>query len=116
MKITIEKRKAKGGKENLRLVFYYGYTKGNDGKITHHRKRETLDLFLYEKPRTAIEKQHNKDTQKLAEAIRAKRTVEAESGKHGFRDNTKAKANFFDYFQKICDEKARSTSRSNHSI
>jgi hypothetical protein len=35
----------------------------------------------------------------LAEAIKSKSIVEAQSGKHGFSDNTKAKASFLNYFE-----------------
>ena len=55
MKVSIEKRDIAGGKQSLRLVSYYGSTT-DKGKVTHQRKRETLDLFLYTKPKTPIEK------------------------------------------------------------
>ncbi|MGZ8191619.1 MAG: hypothetical protein ACXWTS_10385 [Methylococcaceae bacterium] len=113
MKITIEQRAMRGGKKSLRLVYYYGYTKDETGKIKHQRKIENLDLFIYEKPRTPEEKQHNKEALRLAEAIKSKRIVEAQSGKHGFSDNTKVKASFLNFFKKIMEEKQRSTSQSN---
>ncbi len=75
MKISIEKRKAAGGKLSVRLAYYYGYTKSAEGKITHQRKFEKLDLFLYEKPKTPIEKQHNKDTLKLASNASSQKSV-----------------------------------------
>jgi hypothetical protein len=49
----------------------------------------------------------------LAEAIKSKRIVEAQSGKHGFSDNTKAKASFLNFFKQVMEEKQRSTSQSN---
>ena len=113
MKISIEKRKAANSKLSIRLSYYYGYFKNDEGKITHQRKYEKLDLFLYEKPKTPIEKQHNKDTLKLAETIHAKRVLEAESGKHGFQDKNKAKINFITYLDDIHREKQRTTSKSN---
>ena len=45
-----------GGKQSY---LYYGYTKSAEGKITHQRRFEKLDLFLYEKPKATSEKQHN---------------------------------------------------------
>lgn len=41
------------------------------------RKVENLNLFLYADPQNRIEKQHNKETELLAETIRAKRVNEA---------------------------------------
>ncbi len=116
MKITIQKRKAKAGTLNLRLEFYHGYTKTPEGKIKHHREYENLNGFIYELPKTPAEKQHNKQSLQLAEAIRAKRIVEAQNGEHGFKVDSKLKANFFDYYQKLCDEKSKAESKTNYSV
>lgn len=116
MKITIEKRSVSGGKRSLRLTYYYGYSKDEQGKIKHQRKIENLDLFIYDKPRTAEEKSHNKEAMRLAEAIKSKRIVEAQSGKHGFDDNTKIKASFVKFFKSVMEEKQRSITQSNGSI
>jgi integrase/recombinase XerD len=116
MKISIQQRKAKGGKLNLRLEFYHGYSKTPEGKIRHQREYENLEGFLYENPKTPAEKEHNKQQLQLAEAIRAKRVVEAQNGKHGFRSAAKTKASFYDYYQKLCNERERSGSKSNHAV
>ncbi len=116
MKITIQKRKAKAGTLSLRLEFYHGYTKTPEGKIKHHREYENINGFIYATPKTPAEKQHNKQSLQLAEAIRAKRVVEAQNGEHGFKTSSKQKANFYDYFQKLCDEKAKTNSKTNYSV
>jgi len=116
MKISISKRKGKVGRLNLWLEFYHGYTKTPEGKIKHQRDYENLNGFLYAKPKTPAEKQHNKQSLQLAEAIRSKRVVEAQSGQHGFKTNAKMKASFIDYFQRLCDEKRQKGSSSNYSI
>lgn len=116
MKVSIEKRKVKGGKVNLRLVYYYGSTTDKNGKTIKHREIETLKLFLYEKPRTPIERQHNKDTQKLADTIKAKRIVEHESGKHGFKAPSKEKASFSEFFIQVMNEKKKSTAAASYAI
>ena len=116
MKITISKRKGKVGRLNLWLEFYHGYTKTSEGKIKHQREYENLNGFLYAKPKTPAEKQHNKQSLQLAEAIRAKRVVEVQHGQHGFKANGKVKASFIDYFQRLCDEKRINGSKSNYSI
>jgi len=107
MRISIEKRKVAGGKLSLRLVYYFGTITGADGKIKHNRKLETLDLFLYQKTKNSAEKQHNKEHLQLAEAIKSKRIVEAQSGKHSFADNTKKQADFFQYLDEVIFEKQR---------
>jgi len=112
MKVSIEKRAIAGNKQSLRLVYYYGSTTDANGKVVHQRKRETLDLFLYIKPKTPLEKQHNKEAEQLAEAIRAKRVVEAQSGKHGFNDSIKGKADFIVYLNVVVEEKRKSSRES----
>lgn len=115
MKIAISKRKGKSGILNLWLEFYHGYTKTPEGKIKHHREYENLNGFIYATPKTPAEKQHNKQSLQLAEAIRAKRIVEAQNGEHGFKTDNKLKANLFDYFQKLCDQKLKPESKTNYS-
>ncbi len=116
MKITINKRKAKAGTLSLRLEFYHGYTKTPEGKIKHHREYENLNGFIYATPKTPAEKQHNKQSLQLAEAIRAKRIIEAQNGEHSFKSGGKLKASFFDYFEKLSNEKLQTGSKSNYSI
>ena len=116
MKITISKRKGKTGILNLWLEFYHGHEKSPEGKIKHHREYENLNGFLYATPKNPAEKQHNKQSLQLAEAIRAKRIIEAQNGEHGFKSGGKLKASFFDYFEKLCNEKIKDGSKTNYSV
>lgn len=116
MKITISKRKGKAGIQNLWLEFYHGHTKTPEGKIKHHREYENLNGFIYTTPKKPAEKQHNKESLQLAEAIRAKRVIEAQNGEHGFKSGGKLKASFFDYFEKLGNEKLQAGSKSNYSV
>jgi len=47
------------------------------------KRREPLELYLFQKTKTPQQRQHNKETMRLAEAIKAKRLLESQSGKHG---------------------------------
>ncbi|MEQ9861977.1 site-specific integrase [Pectobacterium cacticida] len=116
MKISIHKRDPdKNGLRAIRLVYYYGSKTSEDGSRAQKRSYETLNLFLYAKPKNAVEREHNKTTLQKAEAIRAKRLLEMESAKHGLDDRTKLNASFFDYFDQVTASKA-SGSKSNYSI
>lgn len=117
MKISIETRKADSkGRCSLRLVWYLGsYVDPDTKQRKKKRHYEPLDYFVYAKPRTPSERQHNTETYRKAEAIRAKRLYEHESGKHNLNDVSILKSSFFDYFQSVTDQKA-SGSTSNHSI
>ena len=51
MKITIEKATNKAGdKQAIRLVYWYGSSINETGKLVHNRKREQIDLFLHATP------------------------------------------------------------------
>ena len=72
MRIHLRKRKqSNNGKINLFLEFYKGYEIRN-GKTKPIRNYKSLELFIYEKPLSYIEKQHNKQTLQLANSIRTK--------------------------------------------
>ena len=117
MKITIEKRINKAGdKQTIRLVYWYGSRTDENGKVKHDRKLEQLDQYLYTNPKTKPEKQHNKETLQLVEAIKSKRIAEAASGQHGFTDATKSSANFYSFFNQIMETKKTNDSSTNYSV
>ena len=105
MRIYLRKRKSqlserneKNGrqrKESLYLLYV-------DGKKRHY---EFLKLYLFEKPKTNIEREHNKETQKLAEAIHAKRILDQQSNAHGFVSSVRSKVGFLAYFKMLVDKK-----------
>jgi len=47
-------------------------------------RREHLKLFIYEKPKTDLERDHNKETKIPGETPRSKRQLEIQSGYYGF--------------------------------
>ena len=116
MKISIQKKKGAAGKHTLRLCYYNGYTTGDDGKKKYHRKFEELGLWVYSSPRGEQQRQHNRDTNDLAETIRSKRVLEVKSGEFDLTDQSKKKGSFIVYFEGLVNKKAKSTSPSNHSI
>jgi len=117
MKITIEKITNKAGdKQSIRLVYWYGSRTDENGKVKHDRKREQLDLYLFTNPKTKLEKQHNKETLQMVEAIKSKRIAEAAAGQHGFTDTNKRNANFYSHFKKVQETKKTQKSSSNYGV
>ena len=119
MKITIEKRANKeGDKQTIRLIYWYGSRRNENGKVLHDRKREQLGQYLYTNPKTKTEteKQHNKETLQLVESIRAKRLTEAATGQHGFTDTTRTNASFYTFYNQLMATKKTSGSSSNYSV
>ncbi|MCR4765314.1 MAG: site-specific integrase [Bacteroidaceae bacterium] len=94
-------------------VFYTsGSMKGQPKyKITHHRRKETLSLYIISKPRTPIERQQNKEILTLAEKIRFERQQQFLEDREGYRLKRDTQINFLDYFQtyieKYCKKDVR---------
>ena len=92
------------GRESLFLDFYFGYTKelnGETGKeVTRaDRRRESLRLYLWQAPRTAQERQQNKDTLELAKRIRFERGQQLLENLEGYRLKKSREINFLNYFK-----------------
>jgi len=69
-------------------------------------KYEWLGLHIYEKAKTNLEKDFNKETLLLAESIRAKRLIDLQTTANGFISSVKSKISFLDYFQKLTESRA----------
>lgn len=70
VKATIRQRKLKNGGISLYLDYYPPIKNLTNGTPT---RREALRLFLYDKPRTLTEKNHNRGTMEIAQSIKAQR-------------------------------------------
>ena len=97
------------GKESLSLDYYFGYTKKVSQKtgkefVKADRKREYLKLYLWQAPRTPIERQQNKETLELAKKIRFERGQELLESVEGYRLKKDRDINFLDYFQNYIDQ------------
>lgn len=96
MKVTL--RKKKGVKTSLYLDIY------NNGK----RKFEYLKLYLYNKPKTPIEKNHNRETLILAENIAAQRQLQLQNDHYGFNKTENGNLSFLSYFEAQMEKRADS--------
>lgn len=68
------------------------------------RKYEYLKLYLIPEHSRA-DKEKNRQTIQLAEAIRAKRTVEIQNDEYGFKSAYKEDTLFFDYYNAMCEKR-----------
>ncbi len=107
MKIYLSVRKGQQSKKSLEK----GKPKMNSLFLMYHdeenkkRNYEFLRLYLYDKPKNFLEKEHNKETQLLAESIRAQKILDLQSRKHGFVSSVSGKIGFLEYFKQISDKK-----------
>jgi len=92
--VRLRKRKMVSGNTSLYLDIYL------DGR----RSYEYLKLYLV--PETGRkDKERNRQTLRLAEAIKAKRVVEVQNGKFGFESEYKLDTNFLDYYRHLCGQR-----------
>jgi integrase/recombinase XerD len=109
MKVHLRKRKqTKDGSISLYLEIYKGTTTTPEGKTKVLRDYEYLNLYLLDKARNPIDKQHNKETLQLAESIKAKRELEIKNGQYGFSSGFKASTNFVEYFMEQAEKRLQS--------
>lgn len=107
MKIYLSVRKGQQSKANAEK----GKPKMNSLFLMYHdeesRKRsyEFLRLYLYDKPKNFIEKEHNKETKILAELIKSQKTLDLQCRKHGFVSSMSGKIGFLEYFKQMCEKK-----------
>ena len=91
------------GRESLFFDYYLGYRMVYSEKLDKdvprkERKREYLKLYLWQAPRTPIERQQNKETLELAKKIRFEKEQELKEGNLGYRLKSKAnEVNFYDF-------------------
>jgi site-specific recombinase XerD len=104
----LQQRTLSDGRISLYLEYYLGRKQWIDEetgktKIKHHRKKESLNLYLLATPRTPKERQTNKETLEIAKEIRAEREQELKKDRTGKRLFTAKGVNFLDYFQAYID-------------
>ncbi|HBJ77135.1 MAG TPA: mobilization protein, partial [Porphyromonadaceae bacterium] len=94
--IKLRERENKDGTKSLYLDVYY---KGE-------RKYEFLHLYIVpEKNRK--DKEKNRETLQIAEAIKAKRIVELVNGEYGFKNQETSKTNFYKYLLCFIERKKK---------
>lgn len=100
MKITVREKSIKHNRKSLYLDFYPAILNPNTGKYT---RREFLGLYIYAKPKTDLEKAHNKNTKLLAQNIAAKRQLEVQEKDYGFFKKKIKDEDLLPFFKSLAD-------------
>ncbi|RLV60831.1 site-specific integrase [Parashewanella curva] len=117
MKLAIERKSADSqGRQKQFLTRNYGTTTDHTGKRIQRRKRQSLDLYVYQPPKDKSQRDHNRKALELAEKIRARALVELAQNKKDFENEDRLQQSFYAYMQRVIDEKEKTGSISNHSI
>lgn len=96
--VKLRKRLMPSGITSLYLDIY----------VNGKRSYEYLHLYLTN-GKSREDKERDRKTLLLAEAIRAKRVVEVQNGRYGFANNSKSKANFVEYYESLIEKKVGTT-------
>ncbi|RRB02062.1 site-specific integrase [Larkinella rosea] len=96
IKVKLRRKPISDGRSSLYLDFYPAIPHPDTGKPT---RREFLGLYVFNKPKTIVDKDQNKETISLAEGIRAKRQIDVQQGAYGFLSDRQRKTCFVAYFK-----------------
>ena len=100
--IRLRQRRTPSGLISLYLDIY----------INGRRSYEYLKMYLVPE-KTRADREKNRETLKLADAIRAKRVLELRNGQYGFQSQFATTTRFFDYYYSLCEKRLKTGNRSN---
>ncbi|HEV8512557.1 MAG TPA: site-specific integrase, partial [Cyclobacteriaceae bacterium] len=111
-KVKLRQKPISGNRQSLYLDFYPAIPHPETGEPT---RREFLGYYIFNKPKTALDKQHNKETLQLGEQIRQKREnyinkPEIYTGyeQEQLKIKEKGEQNFVAYFKMLADKRKAS--------
>ncbi|MEM7550413.1 MAG: site-specific integrase [Bacteroidota bacterium] len=105
MKVTLRQKKISKGMISLYLDFYPPLVDPETKKST---RREFLKLYLHEKPRGVLEKNHNKETKIQAESIRSSRQLDIQANRFDFIFKDTKQIDFLSFFKKLTGQRWKS--------
>lgn len=112
IKVALRQKKISKGRKSLYLDFYPPIPHPKTGEPT---RREFLQLYINEKPKTPIDKQHNTETLQIAESIRQNREnslnkpeIYSPYEKEQLRLKKLGEQCFVEYFKKLADKRKSS--------
>lgn len=95
-KVTLRHKPIGKGRKSLYLEIYPPIQSETTGKLL---RKLYLKMFTYNRPRSEVERHHNKETVSLAEHMRAQRQIDVHNADYGFLNKTKFNSDFIDFFQ-----------------
>lgn len=111
-KVKLRQKVISGNRMSLYLDFYPAIPHPETGKPT---RREFLGLYIFNKPHTPIDRQHNTDVMRIAESIRQKRDnflnkpeIYSQYEKEQLRLKELGEMNFVEYFKKLAYQRKES--------
>lgn len=107
-KVFLRSKDISKGRQTLYLDFYPAILHPDTGKPT---RREFLGLYIYKRPRTAEETQHNKESKALGERIRAQRQLDIQAAQAGQVPAARLNADFVAWFAAQAQARGKAATR-----
>ena len=98
IKVTLREKPLKSDKVSLYLDYYPPIILPDTGKKT---RREFLNLYIDNNPKTSEAKKQNKETLQMANGVRSKREVQIRNREFGFKDNVNISIDFLNFYKNI---------------
>lgn len=112
IKVSLRQKKISKGRKSLYLDFYPPIPHPETGEPT---RREFLGLYIFEKTKNPIDKQHNTETLKIGESIRQKREnflnkpeIYSQYEREQLQKKEKGEQCFIEYFRKLANKRKAS--------
>lgn len=103
MRVSLREVPLKGGEFNRVILDIY--------HSTNQRERKATKLKVYAKPTKPFQREHNAETKKIAERLKAKTLLAMQEGYYGVKPNQKKYTDFVHYFQMLT-KKRKDTNRN----
>lgn len=106
--VKLREKKLKDGRLSLYLDFYPPVY---NSKLGRESRRDFLEIYIYEKPINASQKEHNHICKIKAESIRSEKSLQLLNKSFNFTDRISLKMDFIAYFEQKA--KKRNSSKGN---
>jgi len=101
-KVTLRRRTIGKGRISLYLDIYPPVANPDNGIPV---RKHYLKIFIYEKPKTELERLHNKETIELAETVRSRRQLDVQNQRFGFLSSRMMNGDFVSFFEAQKDKR-----------
>ena len=101
-KVTLRKKTLTSGRISFFLDYYPPIPHPRDGKLI---RKEYLKLYMVADPRNEIDRNFNKQTEMIAQNIRAKRQLDIQNRQYGFLSSERSMGSFIDFFRDVVRKK-----------
>ncbi|MFC3361739.1 site-specific integrase [Pedobacter fastidiosus] len=101
-KVTLRKKELTSGRFSFFLDYYPPIPHPKDGKLI---RKEYLKLYMVADPRNEIDRNFNKQTEMIAQNIRARRQLDIQNRQYGFLSTERLMGSFIDFFRDVVRKK-----------